>query len=136
MVRAFNALQLALIASIGLATAASATSGNGVDPNTAAQIFKPARGVSIDIGSKKVAAYYAVNGDGCNLTVMMANQMDVDGNIDARMTVSPVRMNIPVKAGAKTLVVTSEGKTLEFSCALATTLMTVRALDQNALVRR
>jgi hypothetical protein len=130
MVQAFKTIQLALVASISLATAAAATS----TLNTNTQVFKPARGVTLDVGSQKVAAHYAVNGDGCNLTVMMANQMDVDGNIDARMTASPVRMNMPVKAGAKTLVVTTEGKALEFSCSLAKTLMTVRALDLSAQV--
>jgi hypothetical protein len=128
MVQAFKTIQLALVASISLATAAAATS----PPNTTAQVFKPARGVTLDVGSQKVAAHYAVNGDGCNLTVMMANQMDVDGNIDARMTASPVRMNMPVKAGSKSLVVTTEGRALEFSCSLAKTLMTVRALDLSA----
>jgi hypothetical protein len=130
MVRASKTMLLTLVVSIALATAATATSAQ----NTSAQVFKPARGVTLDVGSQKVAAHYAANGDGCDLTVMMANLLDVDGNIDARMTVSPTRMNLPVKAGAKTLVVTSEGKALEFACSLATTLMTVRAVDQTAQV--
>ena len=92
------------------------------------QVFKPARGVSLDAGTKKVAAYYLAGDHVCDLTLMIADLPDADGNVSGL----PTRINVPVKAGTKTHVYTAEGHALEASCALTAKVMTLRPLEFTA----
>jgi hypothetical protein len=123
----FNTAALSLISAIGFGSLTSVAVAD-----TLTHVFKPARGVSLDVGSKKVAGYYMVSNGGCDLTLMIANRPDADGNVEGQS----VRMNVPVKAGSKARVFTTEGKLLEFSCSMTTNIMTARDLEQTAFVAK
>ena len=110
----------------------TATFGAHAQTNTTAhgtQVFKAARGVMLEVGSKKIAGYYLAGDHVCDLTLMLANRADADGNVSGATT----RMNIPVAAGTKTRVYTTDGNALEASCSLKANVMTLRPLDQTAL---
>lgn len=116
------ALVLATAITLGIATfGAHAETSNTL-------VFKPARGISLDVGSKKIAAYYLANDRVCDLTVMSADLPDADGHVTGPST----RMNVPVKAGTTSHVYTADGRALEVSCAISTKLMTLRPLEQTA----
>lgn len=121
MVTISKPLCLVLASAIAFGTA---TIGAKATDGTTMQVFKPARGVSLDVGSKKVAAYYLAGDHVCDLTLMMADLPDSDGNVSGL----PTRINVPVKAGTKTHVYTAEGHALEASCGQSAQIMTLRPL--------
>lgn len=129
MVKISKTIALSLTAAIGLTTAA--VSAKAADTNIP-QIVKAAHGLSMEVGTKKVAGYYLGKTGFCDVTLMVADLPDADGKSSAQLS----RMNVPIKAGTSARVYTSEGKALELSCSLATSLMTVRTLEQTALVAK
>jgi hypothetical protein len=91
-------------------------------------VFKPARGVYLDVGSKRVAGYYLAGDHVCDLTLMFADQVDADNHVNSTLT----RMNVPVPAGKKARLYTNDGRALEASCGTSANVMTLRTLDQTA----
>ena len=118
---------LALALALGAASARAETAAATAAP----QVMKPAHGVSLAVGTKKVAGYYMAGADTCDLTLMVADLPNADGQVAS--TATSTRMNVPVKAGTTQRVYTSDGKAIEASCAISTKLMTLRPLDQTAL---
>jgi hypothetical protein len=127
MVTISKPLALVLASAITIGTASFGA--HAESSNT--QVFKPARGISLDVGSKKIVAYYLANDRVCDLTVMVADLPDADGNLSGKSS----RMNVPVKAGTSSHVYTADGRALEVSCAISTKLMTLRPLEQTAEVK-
>ena len=87
--------------------------------------IKPARGVMIDVGSKHTVSYFLADGGKCNLTVMVGEKADENGDhasVGARLKVS-------IDSGKSAVIETAEGKSLEFSCASGASSMSVRTLD-------
>jgi hypothetical protein len=123
----FAPISFALLTAIGFG---SLTSSAVAEDQT--HVFKPARGVSLDIGSKKVVGVYRAHAGLCELTVMVGDLPDADGHVEGAST----RINVPVKAGATQRVYTTDGRLVEFACSLTTNLMTARALEQTALVAK
>ncbi len=89
----------------------------------------PHHGVSFNVGSKRAVSYYLGKGGVCNLTVLMAENDSIDAVKGAA-----TRLNIPVIPTKVARIDTAEGKTLEFKCAPSASAMSVRVLDQVALV--
>jgi len=86
---------------------------------------RPARGVMIDVGSKHTVSYFLTDGGKCNLTVMVGEKADDNGDnasVGARLKVS-------IDGGKAAVIETAEGKSLEFSCADGAGSMSVRTLD-------
>ncbi len=126
MVQISKTVTLSLVAAIGLSVAAfTAKAADATVPH----VVKASHGLSLEVGTKKVAGYYVGRNDVCDVTLMIADLPDADGYVSPQLS----RMNVPVKAGTNARVYTSEGKALEFACSLATRLMTVRTLEQTAL---
>ena len=112
--------------------AASSASLVPAPADGATQIFKPAHGVSFDVGSKRASAYYVAGDHACDLTVMLADRPDADGHVTGTTT----RMNVPVAAGSRSRIRTTDGAALEVSCSIARTVMTVRPVDETAAVMK
>jgi hypothetical protein len=114
--------------SSALAIGAASLGATAETANT--QVFKPIQGVMLDAGSKKVAGYYVAGDKVCNLTLMIANRPDADGNV----TGASSRYSVPVAAGRTSRVYTAEGHALEASCSLTAHVMTLRPIEQTAAV--
>jgi hypothetical protein len=127
MVTISKSIASVLAAAITLGTA---TFGAHAAETSNSHVFKAARGVSLDVGSKKIAGYYLSKDGICDVTLMVADLPDVDGNVSAAIS----RINLPVKAGSNARVYTSEGKALTLTCSTGTKLMTVRHLEEVAAV--
>lgn len=91
--------------------------------------LKPHHGVSFDVGSKRAVSYYLAEGGVCSLTVLMA-----DSNADGEIKGAATRVTIPVIPTRAARIDTAEGKTLEFKCAPSAQAMSVKVLDQVAVV--
>jgi hypothetical protein len=89
----------------------------------------PRHGVSFDVGSKRAVSYYLAKGGICNLTVLMADSRELD-----TVKGAATRVTIPVIPAMTARIDTAEGKTLEFKCAPSATAMTVKLLEQVAVV--
>ena len=121
----FQTLVFALTTAIAVGTVTA-----GAHAESATHVFKPARGISLDVGSKRAAAYFMAGDYACDLTLMFADRPDADGQVSASQT----RMNVPVKAGSHTRVYTTDGQALDVSCALSARVMTLRVLEMTAAV--
>lgn len=111
-------------------TIGTATFGAHAAETPAPHVFKAARGVSLEVGSKKLAGYYLSHDGVCDVTLMVGELPDADGYVSAAVS----RINVPVKAGTNVRVYTSEGKAIELSCGNGTKLMSLRTLNQTAAV--
>jgi len=127
MVTILKPLAIVLSAAITLGTVA--TSASAFDA-TNAHVFKAARGVSLDAGTKKIVGYYTSKDGICNVTLMVGDMPDADGHVSASVS----RINLSVTAGANARAYTSEGKALALTCATGTKLMTIRVLEETAAV--
>ena len=127
MVTISKSIASVLAAAITLGTASF---GAFASETTNSQVFKAARGVSLDVGSKKVAGYYLSKDGICDVTLMVADLPDADGHVSADIS----RINLPIKAGSNARVYTSEGKALSLTCSTGTKLMTLRPLEETAAV--
>lgn len=111
-------------------TVGTASFGAHASDTTNSHVFKAARGVSLDVGTKKVVGYYLAKDGICNVTLMVGDLPDADGHVSADVS----RINLPIKAGSNARAYTSEGKALALTCSTGTKLMTVRALEETAAV--
>ncbi len=109
-----------------LALAAPATSSAN---EAEALKMAPRHGVSFDVGSKRAISYYLGEGGICNLTVLVA-----DSNALDEVKGAATRVTIPVIPTKAARIDTAEGKTLEFKCAPSASAMSVKVLDQVAVV--
>jgi hypothetical protein len=122
-----------LVASAVASAIVIGTSAYGAFAESAStRVFKPGRGVSLDVGAKRVAGYYTVGDTVCDLTLMFADRADADGHVSGAAT----RMNVPVKVGARQRIYTVDGNALEASCSLSAGVMTLRPLDLTASVAK
>ena len=114
-----------------LLTTVAASSVGAADRSYAPHVLKANRGISLDLGSKKVAGYYLDHQGVCDVTLMVGDLADADGTVEPGIT----RINVPVSAGAKTQVYLADGKAIEIACGLKSNVMTVRALEQTAAIK-
>jgi hypothetical protein len=85
----------------------------------------PARQSLLDLtlGAKQVMGYFNNEKGQCKVTIMVADAFD-----DARVADSPaVRFEVALEAGAKALMDTAAGRSLEFTCGEDAREMTVEA---------
>jgi hypothetical protein len=85
----------------------------------------PARQSLFDftLGAKQVIGYFNNEKGQCKVTIMVADAFD-----DARLADTPaVRFEVALEAGAKALMDTAAGRSLEFTCGEGAREMTVEA---------
>ena len=116
----------------GVIALGSASFGTKAGEHLSTQVLKPGQGVSLDMGTKKVAAYYLAGDKVCDVTFMIADLPDADGHVTAAIT----RMNVPVAAGSQSRIFTSEGHAVEASCALSTKIVSLRPLSFTASIAK
>ena len=127
MVTISKTVATVLAAAITLGTASfGANASEATNPH----VFKAARGVSLDVGTKKVVGYYLSKDGICNVTLMVGDLPDADGHVSADIS----RINLPIKAGSSARAYTSEGKALALTCSTGTKLMTVRQIEETAAI--
>lgn len=114
----------ALASALALAAPATASANEAE-----ALKMAPRHGVSFDVGSKRAISYYLGEGGICNLTVLVA-----DSNALDEVKGAATRVTIPVIPTKAARIDTAEGKTLEFKCAPSASAMSVKVLDQVAVV--
>jgi hypothetical protein len=119
-----NFLPALLTAAIALGTAVAGAHAEG----STTQVFKPARGVYLDVGSKRVAGYYTAGDHVCDLTLMFADQVDADNHVGGTLS----RMNVSVPVGKRARIYTADGRAMEASCGTSANVMTLRTLAQTA----
>jgi hypothetical protein len=112
-----NLIRFSLAGSILAASLGTVMAGD--EPRT--RVFKPGRGISIDVGAVKVAGYYTVANGTCAVTLMLGARADADGNVAPGVT----RVDVPVAGGAKSRVFTSEGRAVQLTCATGAKLLAV-----------
>jgi hypothetical protein len=89
------------------------------------QCAVPARQSLLDftLGAKQVIGYFNNEKGQCKVTIMVADAFD-----DARVADTPaVRFEVALEAGAKALMDTAAGRSLEFTCGEGAREMTVEA---------
>jgi len=116
---------------VGAASIVQATALATADEPTGVRTYKPLAGISLAIGSKRMAGYFEAGSGECTLTLMVA-----DGMVGDELPIySPVRLIQTIAPGATASVDTQEGKSLEFGCKPRATAMTVRVLDVLAIYK-
>ena len=111
---AFVAIAIAAAILAGtIKTAAAADAGT--------HVFKPGRGISLDVGATKIAGYYVQAAGNCGVTLMMGQRADADGNVAGGV----VRTELPVRAGGSARVTTPDGRVIELGCGTGGRLLTV-----------
>ncbi len=113
---------LAIVAVAGVALTAVAGLQAFADEG---QYVRPAHGLMLDVGSKHTVSYFLTDGSKCNLTLMIGDKANDEGDNSS----VGARINVAVEAGKSARVETAEGKSLEFACAGGASAMNVRALD-------
>lgn len=108
-----------------LALAASIFAGSsftGASAEPLSHVYKPGRGISLDVGAAKIAGYFLADGGSCRVTLMVGARADADGSIPA-LTVT--RIETRVLGGSNQRVFTHEGQKLHLSCAGGAKLLVV-----------
>ncbi len=113
---------LATVAVAGLALVAGVNSQAFADDGRS---VRPAHGLMLDVGSKHTVSYFLADDSKCNLTLMIGEKANDEGDNSS----VGARVNVAVEAGKSARVETAEGKSLEFACASGASAMSVRALD-------
>lgn len=90
------------------------------------QVLKPANGMSFDIGAKRAVTYFRPDAGACNVTVLVAPQMNDDGALPEAGS----RMTMLVLPGKPARVDAADGKSVELGCGFGAREMTVRAVDR------
>lgn len=118
-----------LVASVVVALVTGTAVAGGAEP---AKLLGPAKGVSFDVGAKRVVGYYQPRDGVCDLTVMVADQLTEHDHLPAPGS----RVNVSVVPGAAARIDTPDGKSIAFVCAVGATAMTVKPLARTAYARR
>jgi hypothetical protein len=75
--------------------------------------MRPLQGVSFDIGTKRAVSYFLSNDNACKLTLMLADVVDDDDEVNG---LTATRMTVAVESGKTAYLDTAEGTSLEFKC--------------------
>jgi hypothetical protein len=86
---------------------------------------RPAEGLILDIGSKHTVSYFLADGGTCNLTLVVGEKANDEGD---GSTVG-ARIRVAIDSGKTARIETAEGKSLEFACAKGAQAIGVRRLD-------
>jgi hypothetical protein len=109
----------------GVLKAEGVTQHLALKPVRGANALVPARQSLLDLtlGAKQVIGYFDNEKGQCKVTIMVADAFDDQGVSDA----PAVRFEVALDAGAKALMDTAAGRSLEFTCGEGAREMTVDA---------
>jgi hypothetical protein len=97
---------------------------------SAAHRAMPSHGAVFNIGSKHAVSYFTADGGACNVTVMMGDKANDEGEGASVGT----RMSFTVDAKRTARADTPDGQSLEFTCAKDAATMDVRPVERLAYV--
>jgi hypothetical protein len=120
-VRFTVALALGAVAAIAAATPASARRNPG------SEIYRSAQAISYELGSKRAVGYFVSHNGACQLTLMIAEAVDVD----IAPSTSAARLSLSMLPGQSTALASVEGHSLALTCGAGGETMTVRYAPQN-----
>lgn len=89
---------------------------------------EPAKGISLDVGSKHAVAYFLAANGGCNLTLMLSDVFTEDD----QSIPSAARVNVAIGAGTTARIDTVDGPSLAFQCTPGAAAMSVETVDRVA----
>ncbi len=120
MTTAMKRVALVAVAGLSLWGAAKPASAGEALVRTAG----PAQGLVLDVGSKHTVSYFLAEGGRCNLTLMVGEKANEDGD---NASVG-ARIRVDIDAGKNARIETAEGRSLEFACASDATAISVKPL--------
>jgi hypothetical protein len=120
MILTSKILSTALLAGIAVTSALRAEEINTV------QLMKPLQGIFFEAGAKHGVGYFYSDANHCKLVLTLAD----DPNIEGDQSFTAIRHEATVSAGDLTRYNSSEGKSLEFTCATDAQKMTVRQVER------
>ena len=90
--------------------------------------MNPLQGILFDAGAKHGVGYFYNEADRCKLVLTLAD----DSNTEGDQSFTAIRHEATVFAGNSTRYNSTEGKSLEFTCAADAQKMTVRQVERVA----
>ena len=89
------------------------------------RVVMQAHGAALDVGSKHTVSYFTAENGVCDVTLLIGNKADSEGNNSSTGT----RVKFTVAAGMTARTDTAEGKSLELTCSSGAKTMTVVPRD-------
>lgn len=89
------------------------------------QAVAEAHAVTLNVGSKHMVSYFTAANGACDVTLMVGDQADEDGEGSSVGT----RVKFTVPSGLMARTDTAEGKSLEIGCTSGASKMSVRPVD-------
>lgn len=121
---AIAALAGASALAVNMGTASAETAGARAE-------MHPRKGVSLDVGAKRVVSYFSGEKGACDLVVWLSDGFAED----APATKTAQLVSVSVEPGKSARIDTAEGKTMLFGCKTGAAGMTLQTVDQLASVR-
>jgi hypothetical protein len=121
MTSAMKRVALVAVAGLSLWCAAKPASAGEAQVRTA----RPAQGLVLDVGSKHTVSYFLAEGGNCNLTLMVGEKANEEGDNSSL----GARLRIVIDAGKSARIETAESRSLEFACAADASALSVTPLD-------
>ncbi len=121
MTTAMKRVALVAVAGLSLWGAAKSAIAGEAQVWTARQ----AQGLVLDVGSKHTVSYFLADGGKCNLTLMVGEKANEDGDNSSL----GARLRVAIDAGKSARIETAEGRSLEFGCAADASALSVTPLD-------
>ena len=89
------------------------------------RVVMQAHGAAMDVGSKHIVSYFTADNGVCNVTMLIGNKANGDGEGSSIGT----RVKFAVPAGMSARTDTAEGKSLEIACTSGASTMSIRPVD-------
>jgi hypothetical protein len=110
------ALTLGSLAAPALATPVSA------HRNLGPEIYRSAQAISYELGSKRAIGYFLSHNGVCQLTLMVAEAVDMD----IARPLSAAKMTLSMLPGQSTALASEEGESIQLACGAGGETMIVR----------
>ena len=97
--------------------------------NPASEIYRSAQSISYQLGSKRAVGYFLTHNGACQLTLMIAEAVDVD----VAEPTNAAKLNVAILPGQSAALASEEGEAMLLTCGgNAETLMVKYAPQNNA----
>ena len=96
--------------------------------------MKPLYAVNFDVGRKHVLSYFLSKNGQCDLTTLITDRPDEAAEGDEIPMLANTRIKATIHGGKSARFDTAEGKSLEYVCATHAQAMSVRQVNQIAVI--
>src|SRR5262245_56160781 len=103
--------RIALVALAGLSLLGAARPAGADEAKV--RTARTVQGLVVDVGSKHTVSYFLAEGGKCNLTLLVAEKANEDGDNSSL----GARLRVAIDAGKSARIETAEGCSFEFACA-------------------